>query len=167
MGTLGKAISGILQRGSPSFSFCPAASATSDLQASNRSRSSCLPPEPTATPCCSPSEGGVIGDVTGFLAAIYMRGVRYVQIPTTLLAQVDSSVGGKTGVNLAAGKNLIGSFHHPLAVFADTDVLGTLPPAELRAGLQESIKAGVIYDANSFATWSRTPTPSWQASPQL
>jgi 3-dehydroquinate synthase len=94
--------------------------------------------------------GGVIGDITGFLAAIYMRGIRYVQIPTTLLAQVDSSIGGKTGVNLTAGKNLIGSFHHPQAVFADTDLLRTLPPAELRAGLQESIKAGVIYDAKLF-----------------
>jgi 3-dehydroquinate synthase len=94
--------------------------------------------------------GGVLGDITGFLAAIYMRGVRYVQVPTTLLAQVDSSVGGKTGVNLTAGKNLIGSFHHPQAVFADIDVLATLPAAELRAGLQESIKAGIIYDAKLF-----------------
>ena len=94
--------------------------------------------------------GGVLGDITGFLAAIYMRGIRYVQIPTTLLAQVDSSIGGKTGVNLQAGKNLIGSFHHPQAVFADIDVLATLPPAELRAGLQESIKAGIIYDAKLF-----------------
>jgi 3-dehydroquinate synthase len=94
--------------------------------------------------------GGVLGDITGFLAAIYMRGIRYVQIPTTLLAQVDSSIGGKTGVNLVAGKNLIGSFHHPQAVFADTNLLGTLPPAELRAGLQESIKAGIIYDAKLF-----------------
>jgi 3-dehydroquinate synthase len=94
--------------------------------------------------------GGVIGDITGFLAAIYMRGIRYVQVPTTLLAQVDSSIGGKTGVNLAAGKNLIGSFNHPQAVFADTDLLATLPPAQLRAGLQESIKAGTIYDAKLF-----------------
>jgi len=94
--------------------------------------------------------GGVIGDITGFLGAIYMRGVRYVQVPTTLLAQVDSSIGGKTGVNLSTGKNLIGSFHHPEAVFADTDLLGTLPPAELRSGLQESIKAGIIYDAKLF-----------------
>jgi 3-dehydroquinate synthase len=94
--------------------------------------------------------GGVLGDITGFLAAIYMRGIRYVQIPTTFLAQVDSSIGGKTGVNLQAGKNLIGSFHHPQAVFADTDLLGTLPPAQLRAGLQESIKAGIIYDAQLF-----------------
>jgi 3-dehydroquinate synthase len=94
--------------------------------------------------------GGVVGDVTGFLAAIYMRGVSYVQVPTTLLAQVDSSIGGKTGVNLAAGKNLVGSFNHPLAVLADTDLLKTLPPAELRAGLQESIKAGIIRDPKLF-----------------
>jgi 3-dehydroquinate synthase len=94
--------------------------------------------------------GGVIGDITGFLAAIYMRGVPYVQIPSTLLAQVDSSVGGKTGVNLATGKNLIGSFHHPRAVFADIDLLATLPPEELRAGLQESIKAGIIRDPFLF-----------------
>ena len=95
--------------------------------------------------------GGVVGDVTGFLAAIYMRGVPYIQVPTTFLAQVDSSIGGKTGVNLSAGKNLIGSFHHPLAVLADTATLTTLPPAELRAGLQESIKAGIIYDASLFS----------------
>jgi len=95
--------------------------------------------------------GGVIGDLTGFLAAIYMRGVRYVQVPTTFLAQVDSSVGGKTGANLLAGKNLIGSFNHPQAVLADTDLLRTLPPAELRSGLQESIKAGIIYDSKLFA----------------
>ncbi len=94
--------------------------------------------------------GGVIGDVAGFLAAIYMRGIDYIQVPTTLLAQVDSSVGGKTGVNLAAGKNLIGSFHHPTAVFADIDVLQTLPERELRAGLFESIKAGIIRDAALF-----------------
>ena len=94
--------------------------------------------------------GGIIGDLGGFLAAIYMRGIDFIQIPTTLLAQVDSSVGGKTGVNLATGKNLIGSFHHPLAVFADVDILQTLPARELRAGLFESIKAGIIRDANLF-----------------
>ena len=94
--------------------------------------------------------GGVIGDITGFLAAIYMRGIPYVQLPTTLLAQVDSSLGGKTGVNLVAGKNLIGSFHHPLAVLADTDLLGTLPAAELRSGLQESVKAAIIRDPKLF-----------------
>jgi 3-dehydroquinate synthase len=90
--------------------------------------------------------GGIVGDVGGFLAAIYMRGISYVQVPTTFLAQVDSSVGGKTGVNLPEGKNLVGSFHHPLAVFADIDVLGTLPDRELRAGLIESVKAGIIRD---------------------
>lgn len=90
--------------------------------------------------------GGIVGDVGGFVAAIFMRGIRYVQVPTTFLAQVDSSVGGKTGVNLPEGKNLVGSFHHPVAVFADIDVLGTLPDRELRAGLMESIKAGIIRD---------------------
>jgi 3-dehydroquinate synthase len=94
--------------------------------------------------------GGVIGDVTGFLAAIYMRGIRYVGLPTTLLAQVDSSLGGKTGVNLAAGKNLVGSFHQPMAVVSDIDLLGTLPAAELRAGLQEAIKAGIIRSPGLF-----------------
>ena len=90
--------------------------------------------------------GGIVGDVGGFLAAIYMRGIRYVQVPTTFLAQVDSSVGGKTGVNLPEGKNLVGSFHHPLAVFADVETLGTLSDRELRAGLMESVKAGIIRD---------------------
>ena len=90
--------------------------------------------------------GGIVGDVGGFLAAIYMRGIPYVQVPTTFLAQVDSSVGGKTGVNMPEGKNLVGSFHHPLAVFADIGVLGTLPDRELRAGLMESVKAGIIRD---------------------
>lgn len=94
--------------------------------------------------------GGVLGDLVGFLAAIYMRGIRYVQLPTTLLAQVDSSVGGKTGANLGAGKNLVGCFHPPIAVYADLDTLGTLPPAELRAGLQEAIKAGIIRDRELF-----------------
>jgi 3-dehydroquinate synthase len=94
--------------------------------------------------------GGVIGDMTGFVAAMYMRGIRYVGVPTTLLAQVDSSLGGKTGVNLAAGKNLVGAFHHPLAVYADIATLGTLPAAELRAGLQEAVKAGVIRDRTLF-----------------
>lgn len=90
--------------------------------------------------------GGIVGDVGGFLAAIYMRGIPYVQVPTTFLAQVDSSVGGKTGVNLPEGKNLVGSFHQPRAVFADIGVLGTLPDRELRAGLMESVKAGIIRD---------------------
>jgi len=90
--------------------------------------------------------GGIVGDVGGFLAAIFLRGIPYVQVPTTLLAQVASSVGGKTGVNLPEGKNLVGSFNHPLAVFADIGILGTLPDRELRAGLMESVKAGIIRD---------------------
>ena len=90
--------------------------------------------------------GGIVGDVGGFVSAIYMRGIPYVQVPTTFLAQVDSSVGGKTGVNLPEGKNLVGSFHQPRAVFADIGVLGTLPDRELRAGLMESVKAGIIRD---------------------
>jgi 3-dehydroquinate synthase len=95
--------------------------------------------------------GGVIGDITGFLAATYMRGLRYVQVPTTALAQIDSSVGGKTGVNLAAGKNLVGAFYNPAAIYADIAVLATLPPAELCAGLQEAVKAGILRDAALFA----------------
>ena len=90
--------------------------------------------------------GGIVGDVGGFLAAIYMRGIPYFQVPTTFLGLVDSSIGGKTGVNLPEGKNLVGSFHHPLAVFADIGLLGTLSDRELRAGLMESVKAGIIRD---------------------
>ncbi len=94
--------------------------------------------------------GGIVGDVGGFLAAIYMRGIRFVQIPTTFLAQVDSSVGGKTGVNLPEGKNLVGAFHHPQVVVADLQLLSTLPDRELRAGLIESLKAGIIRDSALF-----------------
>jgi 3-dehydroquinate synthase len=90
--------------------------------------------------------GGIVGDVGGFVAGIFMRGIPYIQVPTTFLAQVDSSVGGKVGVNLPEGKNLVGNFHHPRAVFADIGVLGTLSDRELRAGLMESIKAGIIRD---------------------
>ena len=88
--------------------------------------------------------GGIVTDLGGFLAAIYMRGIPVIQIPTTLLAQVDAALGGKTGGNLTAGKNLIGSFHQPLAVLVDSDVLSTLPENEYRAGLYEVIKHGVI-----------------------
>src|ERR1700676_2707933 len=94
--------------------------------------------------------GGIVNDTGGFLAAIFMRGVPVIQIPTTLLAQVDAAVGGKTGVNLVSGKNLLGSFHQPLAVLIDPDVLRTLPEREYRAGLYEIIKCGVIRDANLF-----------------
>ncbi len=95
--------------------------------------------------------GGVVGDIAGFAAATYQRGVPYIQIPTTLLAQVDSSVGGKTGINHPLGKNMIGAFHQPLAVIADTDTLDTLPDRELRAGIAEVIKHGAIRDAKFFA----------------
>jgi 3-dehydroquinate synthase len=94
--------------------------------------------------------GGVVGDMAGFAAAIYQRGVSFVQAPTTLLAQVDSAVGGKTGVNHPGGKNLIGAFHQPVAVLADTATLTTLPPRELRAGLAEVLKYGLIRDGNFF-----------------
>ncbi len=96
--------------------------------------------------------GGVVGDIAGFAAATYMRGIDFIQVPTTLLSQVDSSVGGKTGVNLPAGKNLVGAFHQPRCVLIDTDTLATLPDRELSAGLAEVIKYGAIVDAD-FLTW--------------
>jgi len=94
--------------------------------------------------------GGVVGDITGFAAATYLRGINFIQVPTTLLAQVDSSVGGKTGVNHPLGKNMIGAFYQPLCVLADTDVLGTLPRREITAGLAEVLKYGLVYDAKFF-----------------
>jgi 3-dehydroquinate synthase len=94
--------------------------------------------------------GGIVTDVAGFLAAVFMRGIPVIQVPTTLLAQVDAAVGGKTGVNLVSGKNLVGSFHQPLVVLIDPDVLRTLPEREYRAGLYEIIKCGVIRDAELF-----------------
>ncbi|MBF8268925.1 MAG: 3-dehydroquinate synthase [Gammaproteobacteria bacterium] len=96
--------------------------------------------------------GGVVGDITGFAAACYQRGAQYIQVPTTLLAQVDSSVGGKTAVNHRLGKNMIGAFHQPAAVIADIKVLDTLPERQLSAGLAEVIKYGLIRDAEFF-TW--------------
>jgi 3-dehydroquinate synthase len=96
--------------------------------------------------------GGVVGDLAGFAAAVYQRGVPFIQVPTTLLAQVDSSVGGKTGINHALGKNMIGAFHQPLAVIADVGALATLPPRELRAGLAEVIKHGLVLDT-AFFDW--------------
>ena len=99
--------------------------------------------------------GGVIGDMTGFAAASYQRGVPFIQVPTTLLSQVDSSVGGKTGINHPLGKNMIGAFYQPRLVLADTDTLKTLPPRELSAGLAEIIKYGLIWDEDFFA-WLET-----------
>jgi len=95
--------------------------------------------------------GGVTGDLAGFLAATYLRGVPYVQIPTTLLAMIDSSIGGKTGVDLPAGKNLVGAFHQPRLVVADLDVLATLPAVQVAAGMAEAVKHGVIADAEYFS----------------
>ena len=101
--------------------------------------------------------GGVVGDMAGFGAASFMRGIRFIQVPTTLLAQVDSSVGGKTGINHPLGKNMIGAFHQPVAVIADLNTLRTLPPRELSAGLAEVIKHGAIADAN-FLDWIEANT---------
>lgn len=94
--------------------------------------------------------GGVVGDVAGLLASVYMRGVEFVQVPTTVLAQVDASIGGKTGVNLLAGKNLIGTFYHPKVVLIDPKVLKTLPDREFRAGLYEALKCGIIGNVELF-----------------
>lgn len=95
--------------------------------------------------------GGVIGDMAGFAAACFQRGVPFVQIPTTLLSQVDSSVGGKTAVNHPLGKNMIGAFYQPKAVLIDTNTLDTLPPREFASGMAEVIKYGIIYDADFFS----------------
>lgn len=99
--------------------------------------------------------GGVVGDLAGFVAATYLRGIPFVQVPTSLLAQVDSSVGGKVGVNLKAGKNLVGAFYQPRLVLCDLQSLGSLPERELRAGLAEVIKYGIIYDAGLFQRLER------------
>lgn len=100
--------------------------------------------------------GGVVGDVSGLLASLYMRGVEFVQIPTTALAQVDASIGGKTGVNLVAGKNLVGTFYHPRVVLIDPTVLKTLPDREFRAGLYEALKCGVIGNIELFLRFEQS-----------
>lgn len=106
--------------------------------------------------------GGVVGDLAGFVAATYARGLRFIQIPTTLLSMVDSSVGGKTGINHARGKNLIGAFHQPAGVLVDTSTLDTLPDREYRSGLAEVVKYGVILDADFFA-WLEQHTAALNA----
>src|SRR5436190_12828542 len=111
--------------------------------------------------------GGVVGDLAGFVAATYLRGIPFVQVPTTLLAQVDSSVGGKVGVNLKAGKNLVGAFHQPRLVLCDLATLKTLPPRELRAGFAEVIKYGIIYDADLFARIERELPALLRRAPKI
>lgn len=110
--------------------------------------------------------GGVVGDVAGLLASVYMRGVDVVQIPTTVLAQVDASIGGKTGVNLRTGKNLLGTFHQPLAVLIDPDVLSSLPAREFAAGLYESLKCGVIGNEELFRGLERVDVSSLRREPE-
>jgi len=109
--------------------------------------------------------GGVVGDLAGFVAATYLRGIAFVQVPTTLLAQVDSSVGGKVGVNLKSGKNLVGAFHQPRLVLCDIDALRSLPLREFRAGLAEVIKYGIIYDAALFERLERDLTKLLKREP--
>jgi 3-dehydroquinate synthase len=111
--------------------------------------------------------GGIVTDVAGFLAAVFMRGIPVLQIPTTLLAQVDAAVGGKTGVNLAGGKNLIGSFHQPLAVLIDPEVIATLPAREYRAGLFEVVKCGVIRDREIFNLMMARPRDVLDMNPEV
>ena len=111
--------------------------------------------------------GGIVTDVSGFLAAIFMRGIPVLQIPTTLLAQVDAAIGGKTGVNLTSGKNLIGSFHQPVAVLIDPDVLSTLPEREYRAGLSEVIKCGIIRDRDLFALLENSADEVLALTPEI
>jgi 3-dehydroquinate synthase len=110
--------------------------------------------------------GGIVTDVAGFVAAVFMRGIPVIQIPTTLLAQVDAAVGGKTGVNLVSGKNLVGSFHQPLVVLIDPGVLRTLPEREYRAGLYEIIKCGVIRDAELFTLLAQCSGPVLAQQPE-
>jgi 3-dehydroquinate synthase len=110
--------------------------------------------------------GGVIGDISGFVAAIFQRGIPHIQIPTTLLAMVDSSIGGKTGVNLDAGKNLIGAIHHPALIIADVEALETLPPQELRQGYAEIIKHAILRDAEMFQALSSRAQPPVRLGPR-
>lgn len=111
--------------------------------------------------------GGVVGDLAGFSAASYMRGIDFCQVPTTLLAMVDSSVGGKTGINIPEGKNLVGGFHQPRAVFIDTAFLDTLPPREFSAGMAEIIKTGMLGDAAFFGELERLDPPLSPSHPMM
>jgi 3-dehydroquinate synthase len=111
--------------------------------------------------------GGVVGDVAGLLASLYMRGVDVIQVPTTVLAQVDASIGGKTGVDLKAGKNLVGTFHQPRAVLIDPDVLSTLPEREFRSGLYEVLKAGVIGRPQLFESFERERDAILRREPEV
>ena len=110
--------------------------------------------------------GGIPGDVAGFAASVYMRGIRYIQVPTTLLAQVDSSVGGKTGVNLPQGKNLVGTFHQPSLVFIDVSFIKTLPEREYLTGLAEVIKYGIIWDSSFFGFLEQNQTAIGSRDPE-
>ena len=111
--------------------------------------------------------GGVTGDLAGFAAAAFLRGIDFFQVPTTLLSMVDSSVGGKTGINLRAGKNLVGAFHQPCAVFADVDTLQTLPPREFSAGMAEVIKHGLLADRGLFERLEALTEPLSPVHPEL
>jgi 3-dehydroquinate synthase len=128
----------------------PAGEAHKNLDAVSRVLDALAQLGATRDACVLALGGGVVGDIAGFAAACWMRGIDFIQFPTTLLAMVDSSVGGKTGVDHPAGKNLIGAFHQPRAVIADLDTLATLPARELRAGLAEVVKAACIGDADFF-----------------
>ena len=105
--------------------------------------------------------GGVIGDLTGFAAASWLRGIRFIQVPTTLLSMVDSSVGGKTGINIAAGKNLVGAFHQPIAVYEDLNLLESLPAREFAAGMSEVMKYGMLADRGLFEMLEEAPLAHW------
>jgi len=108
--------------------------------------------------------GGVVGDLGGFAAASYLRGIRFIQMPTTLLSMVDSSVGGKTGINISAGKNLLGAFHQPIAVYSDLDRMETLPPREFAAGMAEVIKHGMLADRELFELLESQALSAWNDS---